>query len=124
MSDYPTNLKYNKSHTWILVEKNIATLGAIQSSIDNAQDVVMIKLPELNQEFNIGDIYTSIESVKWSGHLLSPVKGKVVEVNEKLDDNPELLNEDSYKNWIIKIEFDEIDKELMDSKQAKKEYEE
>lgn len=123
MSEYQEDLKYNKSHTWLKLEQDVAILGAIQQSIDNAQDVIMIKLPEIGQIIEIGDIYASIESVKWSGHLESPVTGEVIEINRELDENPEKLNEDAYKNWIIKIKHTNISQELMNAKEAKKEYE-
>ena len=116
-------LKYNKDHSWVLIKGDVATIGAMQESIDKAGEVVFVNPPREEDELRLGDSYTDLESLKTSISLSSPVSGKVIDVNNKIFDEPSLLNDDSYSNFICKVKYDELG-ELMSFKKAKKYYEE
>ena len=118
---FPKDLKYSKDHTWVLEEKETITLGVIQDSIEKAGDIVFVNLPKEGEKLKIGSAYLSIESVKASVELKSPVSGEVIEVNGEVFDDPELLNKDSFKNWIVKVKIEDKE-ELLDFKQAEKHY--
>ena len=119
----PSNLKYNKDHSWINENKDKVTIGLIKESVDNMGELVFIELPKKGDKLQIGNPYISIESLKWSGHLNSPVTGEVISVNQELEDEPEKINQDPYNNWIIEVKIEKLD-ELMDNKKAQEYYEE
>ncbi|MFT4260906.1 MAG: glycine cleavage system protein H [Candidatus Woesearchaeota archaeon] len=119
---FPKNLVYNKDFSWIKISKGIATVGMIQESVDNIKEIVLIDLPKKGQKIKLNETYVTINSLKWSGDLSCPVEGEVVEVNDGLFDEPNLLNEDSYKNWIVKLTVETKESDLMSSEKAKKYY--
>ncbi|MGM5484672.1 MAG: glycine cleavage system protein H [Nanobdellota archaeon] len=122
--EFPGNLKYNKDNSWVKVEGDTATIGVVSKAAENAQEFAFIKLPEKGKKIKQGDTYVSLEAVKWSGHLSSPVTGEVVEVNDPLFDDPSKINNDPYGEWIMKVRMDdprETDS-LMDAEEAKKKY--
>mgnify|MGYP002724180194 CR=1 FL=1 len=98
-------LKYTKDHEWVKVEGNIATLGLTEYAAEHLGDIVYIDLPAEGDEFDKGDSVAAIESVKAASDLYTQVAGKVTEVNEELDDDPALVNNDAYANWIVKLEI-------------------
>ena len=104
--DLPDDLLYNKDSSWIKVKDNIATIGIIEPIAKILKEFVFIKLPEI-KKINKGEIYVSLETLKWSGHLTSPVSGEVVEVNEGLFDDPSIINKEPYNSWIAKIEIED-----------------
>ena len=118
MSKIVDGLLYSEDHEWIKVEGNVATIGITDLAQHQLGEIVYVELPEVDDEFAAGDTFGVIESVKAASDALVPLSGKVVEINEKLDDEPEALNADAYANWIIKVEIsDESQLEgLMDSK--------
>lgn len=105
----PTDRKYTREHDWVKIEDGVATLGITDHAQEALGDIVYVELPEIDAEIAIGDDYTTVESVKAASPVASPVAGKVIEVNEALDETPELLNEDAYGQFIAKIEVSEID---------------
>ena len=105
----PTDRKYTREHDWVKIEGGVATLGITDHAQEALGDIVYVELPEIDAEIAIGDDYTTVESVKAASPVASPVAGKVIEVNEALDETPELLNEDAYGQFIAKIEVSEID---------------
>lgn len=105
----PTDRKYTREHDWVLIEDGVATLGITDHAQQELGDIVFVELPEIDSEVAIGDDYTTVESVKAASPVASPVAGKVIEVNEALDETPELLNEDAYGQFIAKIEISEVD---------------
>lgn len=112
----PTDRKYTREHDWVMVEGNIAKLGITDHAQNELGDIVYVELPDVDTEIEIGDTYTTVESVKAASPVLSPVAGKVVEVNEELDDAPERLNEDAFGQFIAAIEFTKIDEDnLLDA---------
>jgi glycine cleavage system H protein len=107
----PGELQYTKSHEWIRLEDDIATVGITDHAQDELGDVVFIELPEQGASFGAGDSFGTVESVKAVSDLYAPVGGEVVEVNEALNDAPEKINEDPYGDgWMIRLRFsDEAD---------------
>ena len=107
----PGELQYTKSHEWIRLEDDIATVGITDHAQDELGDVVFIELPEQGASFGAGDSFGIVESVKAVSDLYAPVGGEVVEVNEALNDAPEKINEDPYGDgWMIRLRFsDEAD---------------
>ena len=110
-------LLYNNDYSWVRVEGRIATVGVNDVGAKLADEFVFIKLPEKGKEIKKGETYVSLEAVKWSGHLTSPVSGKIIEVNEKVFDDPAMINKAPYEQWIMKVELKSTEelKELMDA---------
>src|SRR6056297_2265072 len=107
-NNLPEDLLYNKDYSWVKINENEAVLGLIKPAAEKVQEFVFIDLPKKGQKLNKGDTYTSLEAVKWSGHLSSPLSGEIIEVNDKLFDEPGIINEDPYgKGWISKIKLSE-----------------
>jgi glycine cleavage system H protein len=117
---YPSDCRYSKDHEWVKVEGDACTLGITHYAQDELGEVVFVDLPEVGSSFDAHDEIGSIESVKAVAEVYSPVAGKVVEVNESLEEQPELVNEDPHgQGWLIKLEgFSEADlEELMTAEQ-------
>ncbi|KAL8101365.1 glycine cleavage system H protein 2, mitochondrial-like [Apium graveolens] len=112
------DLKYADSHEWAKVEGSSATVGITDHAQDHLGDVVYVELPEVGTDVTQGNSFGAVESVKATSDINSPVSGKVVEVNEELNDSPALVNSSPYeKGWIIKVQLSNNDevKSLMDS---------
>ena len=98
----PSEFKYSKEHEWV----KIATIGITEYAQNELGDIVFVELPETDDELNEGDTFGSVESVKTVSELYAPISGKIVEVNEELEDSPEFVNESPYeKAWMVKIEI-------------------
>jgi len=123
----PDDLRYHKEHTWVKVSGRKATIGITDYAQDALGDIVYIDLPELDMDVEANSEIGEIESTKSTSSIISPVSGRVHEVNDDLAESPEILNEDPYgKGWIAVIEIDdasEID-DLMDSAEYSKYVEE
>jgi len=101
----PPDLKFSKDHTWVKIEDGKALIGVTDYAQNELGDVVFIEFPDIGQEFNQGESFGVIESVKAVSDLHAPIGGKVVEINEELQDAPEIVNSDPFdKGWIIAIE--------------------
>lgn len=98
-------LLYAKTHEWVKVEGNKAKIGISDHAQGELGDIVYIELPEVGDEFEAGDILCEVESVKAVSEIYAPVSGKVIAVNEALEDSPELVNEDAMAAWICEIEL-------------------
>lgn len=107
----PTDRKYTKEHEWILVEGNVAKIGITDHAQEAMGDIVYVELPAVDDEFSAGDSLAVVESVKAVSQIYTQIAGKVVEVNEALDDSPEILNSDPYGNFIAAIESSSIDED-------------
>lgn len=117
MSKIIEGLKYSESHEWVKTEGNIAIIGVTDFAQKEMGDITYVDVPEAGDEVVKGEEFGALESVKASSDLYSPVSGTVTEVNEALGDAPELINEDAFANWIIKVEMSdpsELD-DLMDA---------
>lgn len=104
----PDDLKYHKEHTWARISSNRATVGITDYAQDSLGEIVYIEIPETGSSVQLGDDLGEIESTKATSSIISPVSGTVVEVNEELNDSPEIVNEDPYnRGWIAVVELDE-----------------
>lgn len=111
-------LYYSESHEYVRVEGDFGYIGITDYAQNALGNVVYVDMPDVDDEVNAGEEFGAVESVKAASDLMSPVSGVVVEVNEALDDQPELVNADAYENWIIKVSLadkSELDN-LMDAK--------
>jgi len=105
---YPEDLKFHKEHAWVKVSGNKATVGISYYAQESLGDIVYIDVPEIDAAVEAGTEMTQIESTKATSSVVSPVTGTIVEVNEELNDSPELINEDPYeKGWIAVIEMED-----------------
>ncbi|MCF2643725.1 MULTISPECIES: glycine cleavage system protein GcvH [Prevotellaceae] len=98
-------LYYSESHEYVKVEGEFAYVGITDYAQNALGNVVYVDLPEVDDEVEADEDFGAVESVKAASDLISPVSGTVVEVNEALEDKPELLNEDPFENWIIKVQL-------------------
>lgn len=104
----PASLKFQKSHEWVAVEGDIATIGITDFAVKALTDLVYVDLPSVGDQLNVGDTCGEVESVKAVSDLYAPVSGEVVEVNEEIGDNLDLLSNDAFgAGWILKIRMAE-----------------
>ena len=111
-------LYYSESHEFIRVEGDFGFVGITDYAQQALGNVVYVDMPDVDDEVEAGEEFGAVESVKAASDLISPVSGTVVEVNEALDDEPELLIKDAFENWIVKVRLSdksELDN-LMDAK--------
>jgi glycine cleavage system H protein len=123
----PENLKYHKEHTWAKVSGKKATIGITDYAQNALGDIVYIDLPELDTSIEVNSEIGEIESTKATSSIISPLGGRVTEVNEELTESPEIINEDPYgRGWIAKLEIDDISEmdDLMDASEYEKYVEE
>ncbi len=104
--DFPAELKYTKDHEWAKVEGNRVTVGITAFAVEQLGDITLVSFDvKVGDELAAGKTFGTIESVKTLSDLYAPISGKVVELNESLDQSPEVVNEDSYgKGWMIVLE--------------------
>ncbi len=106
----PADLKYSKDHEWARIEGDVAVVGITDYAQNELGDIVYVELPEVGTQVEQGKTFGTIEAVKAVSDLFAPVSGEVVEVNEKLNDSPELVNQDPYgEGWMIKIKMSNPD---------------
>ena len=105
MSKIIEGLLYSESHEWVKVEGNVAVIGVSDFAQSELGDITYVEMPDIDSEIAAGESFGALESVKASSELYSPVSGKVVETNSEVEDSPELINEDPYASWIIKVEM-------------------
>ena len=106
-------LYYSESHEYVRVEGEYGYIGITDYAQNALGNVVYVDMPEVDDEVEAGGEFGAVESVKAASDLLSPVSGTVIEVNEALEDTPELVNKDAFGSWIIKVEL--ADKAELDS---------
>lgn len=111
-------LYYSESHEFVKVEGNIASIGITDYAQQALGNIVYVDLPDVDDEIEAGDDFGAVESVKAASDLSTPVSGTVVEVNEALEDTPELINKDAFGAWIIKVKLSDTSEldNLMDAK--------
>ncbi len=105
MSKILENLRYADSHEWVKVEGEVATVGITDYAQHALGNIVYVDMPEVGDEVTAGEDFGAVESVKAASDLISPVSGEVIAINEALEDAPELVNEDAFENWIMKVQL-------------------
>ena len=118
-----SELKYTKDHEWVEVEGNQARVGITDYAQGELGDIVYVEIETLDESLEKEEVFGSVEAVKTVSDLFLPVSGKVIEINQNLEDSPELINEDPYeKGWIIRMEIENPEelKDLLDSESYKK----
>ena len=117
--NHPKNLMYTSEHEWVEISGNIATIGITDFAQSELGDIIFFEFPTIDENFSKGDIFGTIEAVKTVSDMYMPLTGKVIEVNEDLNDTPEQVNEDPYKNgWMVKIKLEDgaDQSQLLDAK--------
>jgi len=102
---YPKDYKYTKEHERIQVKGNAATVGITDHAQESLGDIVFVELPKVGTQVEAGKSFGTVESVKAVSELYAPASGKVVEINESLNQGPEAVNQDAHKAWMIKLEL-------------------
>ena len=105
MANVMNDCLYTKSHEYVRIEGLYAYVGITDYAQQQLGNVVYVDMPEVGDEVTAEEEFGAVESVKAASDLISPVSGTVEEINEDLEDNPELINEDAFKNWIIKVKL-------------------
>lgn len=104
--EFPDNLKFTKTHEWVRIEENTATVGITDFAQHQLGDIVYIELPERGVNLEKQSSAGEIESVKAVGEILMPLSGKIIDINSTLAESPELVNTSPYgSGWILKIEY-------------------
>ncbi|MDP2425329.1 MAG: glycine cleavage system protein GcvH [Candidatus Izemoplasmatales bacterium] len=118
MSNVKSGLLYSKSHEWVQVVGDVATIGISDFAQAELGNVVFVDLPEVGASLHKEKEFGAVESVKAASDLISPVSGQVLEVNAGLVGEPELLNQDPYTHWLLKVKLSNIDElsKLLDAK--------
>lgn len=111
-------LYYSESHEYVRVDGEYGYVGITDYAQSQLGNVVYVDMPEVDDEVTVGEEFGAVESVKAASDLFSPVSGIVVEVNEALEDSPELINQDAFGNWIMKVRLSDPSQlgSLMDAK--------
>ncbi|QHI70932.1 glycine cleavage system protein GcvH [Tichowtungia aerotolerans] len=119
----PQDLYYAKTHEWLRIDDNIATVGITDFAQNQLSDLTFVELPEISRDVEAGDEVAVLESVKAASDIYAPIAGEIVEVNEALEDAPELINNSPYdEGWLFKIRF--IKEEDVDELLSAEEYDE
>lgn len=105
MAKFEEGLLYSESHEWVKVEGDIAVVGVSDFAQKEMGNITYVDMPDVDDEVTAGEDFGALESVKAASDLIAPVSGTVVEVNEALEDEPELINGDAYGSWIIKVKM-------------------
>ena len=115
------NMKFTKDHEWVLLVENIATIGITNHAQESLGDIVFVELPEINLQVTKGSEVSVVESVKAASDIYTPLDGKIISVNEKLNDDASIINKDpENEGWIFKIEINE--KKQLDDLMNKDQY--
>ena len=118
----PDDLYYTKNHEWLKIDNGIATIGITDYAQSELGDIIFIELPEIGANFNVGDTIGTIEAVKTVADFYSPIKGRIAEINNKLEDSPNSVNSNPYDvGWIIKLDsFGEDQLALLSAREYEK----
>ena len=112
-------LKYSKSHEWVALDGDSAVVGLTDYAQSELGDLVFVNLPEVGDTVEAGEVFGDVESVKAVSDVYSPVTGEVTEINEELLDSPELINDDAYEAWFIKVKDVSATEELLTAEEYK-----
>ena len=118
----PENLKYTKDHEWISIEGDVATVGITDFAQGELGDIVYVEIEKIGENFSKEEVFGTVEAVKTVSDLFMPLTGEIIDINEKLNEKPELVNEDPYgQGWMIKIKVNSSEiSDLLNSEQYKK----
>lgn len=119
----PENLKFTKDHEWVKIDGNIATVGVTDFAQSELGDIVFVEIETEDEDLEMEEVFGTIEAVKTVSDLYMPVAGKIIEVNEELESQPELVNKEPYVGgWMVKIEMADPDQaeELLSAGDYKK----
>jgi len=106
----PESLKYTEDHEWVKVDGDMATVGITDFAQGELGDIVYVEIETEGEEIDKGEVFGTVEAVKTVSDLFMPISGEVVEVNEELEDSPEIVNDDPYeKGWMVKIKMSNTD---------------
>lgn len=106
MANVPENLRYTKDHEWVLIEGDTATIGITDYAQESLGDIVYVDLPKVGAAFTAHESIGSVESVKAVSEIFTPISGEVTEVNDGLNDTPEIVNSDPYEGgWMVKLKM-------------------
>lgn len=104
--NFPKDLKYTEDHEWVKIDGDIATIGITEFAAGELGDIVYLEVETVGETLDSGEIFGSVEAVKTVSDLFMPVTGEVIELNEELEDQPELVNESPYESgWMIKVKL-------------------
>jgi glycine cleavage system H protein len=121
--DYPSELRYTQEHEWARLDGKVATIGITQFAVESLGDITMVDLPKEGEAITKGAVFGTVESVKAVSDLFAPLSGKVIKVNDPLNDTPESVNEDCYdEGWMIQVEVS--DPKELEALMTAKQYEE
>ncbi len=115
--NFPKELKYTKDHEWVKIEGDIATIGITEFAQRELGDIVYVEVDTVGEYLDTGEVFGTVEAVKTVSDLFMPLSGEVSELNEELEQSPELVNEDPYgQGWMVKIKINgALPEELLDS---------
>ena len=118
----PESLKYTKDHEWISIEGDVATVGITDFAQAELGDIVYVEIEKIGENFSKEEVFGTVEAVKTVSDLFMPLTGEIIDINEELNEKPELVNEDPYgQGWMIKIKVNSSDiSGLLNSEQYKK----
>ena len=118
----PENLKYTKDHEWISIEGDVATVGITDFAQGELGDIVYVEIEKIGENFSKEEVFGTVEAVKTVSDLFMPLTGEIIDINEELNEKPELVNEDPYgQGWMIKVKVNSSDiSDLLNSEQYKK----
>ena len=103
------NLKYTKDHEWVRIEDDIAYVGITDFAQGELGDIVYVEIETLNETIEMSDVFGTVEAVKTVSDLFMPITGEIIEINDKLESEPELVNTDPYgEGWMVKIKYDNV----------------
>ena len=103
------NLKYTKDHEWVRIEDDIAYVGITDFAQGELGDIVYVEIETLNETIEMSDVFGTVEAVKTVSDLSMPITGEIIEINDKLESEPELVNTDPYgEGWMVKIKYDDV----------------
>lgn len=109
MAQVIEGLYYSESHEYVKVEGEFGYVGITDFAQEQLGNVVYVDMPEVEDEVTAGEEFGAVESVKAASDLISPVSGVIVEINEALEDEPELINQNAFENWIMKVKLSDPD---------------
>ena len=118
----PENLKYTKDHEWISIEGDVATVGITDFAQGELGDIVYVEIEKIGENFSKEEVFGTVEAVKTVSDLFMPLTGEIIDINEELNEKPELVNEDPYgQGWMIKIKLNNSGtSDLLNSDEYKK----